>query len=125
MLNHIDIQGRLTKDPELRTTQSGVAVATFTVAVDRDFQKDGVDFIPVVAWRQTAEFVSKYFAKGNLCLVSGKLQSREWTDKQNNKRTALEIQAENVYFGESKKSEVKSPDVKLDVVQDEGELPFE
>ncbi|MBQ2601816.1 MAG: single-stranded DNA-binding protein [Oscillospiraceae bacterium] len=108
MLNHIVIMGRLTRDPELRHTQSGVAVASFRLAVDRDFQsRDGgdrqADFIDVVAWRQTGEFVSKYFAKGRMAVVSGRLQTREWTDKDNNRRTAYEIVADNVYFGDSKR----------------------
>ena len=108
MLNHIVIMGRLTRDPELRHTQSGVPVASFRLAVDRDFQsRDGgdrqADFIDVVAWRQTGEFVSKYFAKGRMAVVSGRLQTREWTDKDNNRRTAYEIVAANVYFGDSKR----------------------
>jgi len=108
MLNHIVIMGRLVRDPELRRTQSGIAVASFRVAVDRDFQsRDGgerqTDFIDVVAWRQTGEFVSKYFAKGSMAVVSGRLQMRDWTDKDGNKRTAAEVVADNVYFGESKR----------------------
>lgn len=108
MLNHITIMGRLTKDPELRRTGSGVAVASFTVAVDRDFgSKDGgekeTDFIDCVAWRQTGEFVSKYFGKGRMIVVSGRLQIRSWTDNDGNKRRNSEIVADNVYFGDSKK----------------------
>ena len=108
MLNHIIIQGRLTRDPELRRTGSGLAVASFNVAVERDFpNKDTgekeVDFIDCVAWRQTGEFVSKYFQKGALIMVSGRLQIRTWTDKDGNKRKTAEIVAENVYFGGSKK----------------------
>lgn len=105
MLNHITIMGRLTRDPELRRTGSGVACANFTVAVDRDFGKDGqkeTDFIDCVAWRQTGEFVSKYFSKGSMIVVSGRLQIRGWTDKDGNKRSTTEIVADNVYFGESK-----------------------
>ena len=122
MLNQIVIQGRLTKDPELRTTQSGVGVATFTVAVDRDYQKEAVDFFAVTAWRQTAEFVSKYFQKGQMVVVSGKMQSRKWEDRDGNKRTAWEIQAENVYFGESRRE--KSPDVHVEEIEDDEEMPF-
>ena len=108
MLNHITIMGRLTRDPELRRTGSGVAVASFTVAVDRDFApKDGgekeTDFIDCVAWRQTGEFVSKYFTKGRMAVVSGRLQIRSWTDKDGNKRRTAEIVADNVYFGDSKR----------------------
>lgn len=107
MLNHIVIMGRLTRDPELRRTGSGVAVASFTVAVDRDYSgKDGgekeTDFIDCVAWRGTGEFVSKYFAKGRMACVSGRLQLRVWTDKDGNKRRNAEIVADNVYFADSK-----------------------
>ncbi len=109
MLNHIVIMGRLTRDPELRRTGTGVAVASFTVAVDRDFGgRDGgekeTDFIDCVAWRQTGEFVSKYFTKGSMIVVSGRLQIRSWTDKEGNKRRTAEVVADNVYFGESKRS---------------------
>ena len=108
MLNHIVIMGRLTRDPELRRTGSGVAVASFTLAVDRDFApKDGgereTDFIDCVAWRQTGEFVSKYFTKGRMAVVSGRLQIRGWTDKDGNKRRSAEIVADNVYFGDSRR----------------------
>ena len=108
MLNHITIMGRLTRDPELRRTGSGVAVASFTVAVDRDFGgRDGgekeTDFIDCVAWRQTGEFVSKYFTKGRMIVVSGRLQIRSWTDKDGNKRRTAEVVAENCYFGDSKR----------------------
>jgi single-strand DNA-binding protein len=106
MLNHITIMGRLTKDPELRRTGSGVAVASFTVAVDRDFAPNGgekeTDFIDCVAWRQTGEFVSKYFGKGRMIVVSGRLQIRSWTDKDGNKRRTAEVVADNCYFGDSK-----------------------
>ncbi len=113
MLNHITIMGRLTRDPELRRTGSGVAVTSFTVAVDRDFGgRDGgereTDFIDCVAWRQTGEFVSKYFTKGSMIVVSGRLQIRGWTDKDGNKRRTAEVVADNVYFGESKRSEGNS-----------------
>ena len=108
MLNHITIMGRLTRDPELRRTGSGIAVASFTVAVDRDFasRESGereTDFIDCVAWRQTGEFVSKYFTKGSMAVVSGRLQIRGWTDKDGNKRRTAEVVADNVYFGESKR----------------------
>ncbi len=109
MLNHIVIMGRLTRDPELRRTGSGIAVASFSVAVDRDFGgRDGgereTDFIDCVAWRQTGEFVSKYFTKGSMIVVSGRLQIRNWNDKEGNKRRTAEVVADNVYFGESKRS---------------------
>ena len=109
MLNHIVIMGRLTRDPELRRTGSGIAVASFTVAVDRDFGgRDGgereTDFIDCVAWRQTGEFVSKYFTKGSMIVVSGRLQIRNWNDKDGNKRRSAEVVADNCYFGESKRS---------------------
>ena len=108
MLNHIVIMGRLTRDPELRRTGSGIAVASFSLAVDRDFApKDGgdreCDFIDCVAWRQTGEFVSKYFTKGRMAVVSGRLQIRSWTDKDGNKRRTAEVVADNVYFGDSKR----------------------
>ena len=108
MLNHIVIMGRLTRDPELRRTGSGVAVTSFTVAVDRDFgnRESGereTDFIDCVAWRQTGEFVSKYFAKGRMAVVSGRLQIRNWTDKEGNKRRTAEVIADNVYVGDSKR----------------------
>ena len=106
MLNKIAVMGRLTRDPELRHTESGVAVCSFTVACDRDYKAENaereVDFIDVVAWRSTAEFVSKYFAKGRMAVVEGRLQSRKWTDKNGQNRVAWEIIADNVYFGDSK-----------------------
>lgn len=107
MLNHITIMGRLTRDPELRRTGSGIAVTSFTLAVDRDFKSGNsgekeVDFIDCVAWRQTGEFVSKYFPRGRMAVVSGRLQIRAWTDKDGNKRRTAEVVAENVYFGDSK-----------------------
>ena len=112
MLNHIVIMGRLTRDPELRKTNSGTSVASFTVAVDRDFSgKDGsekeTDFIDCVAWRNTADFVSKYFTKGRMIVVSGRLQLRDWTDKEGNKRRSAEIVADSCYFGDSKKDDDK------------------
>ena len=112
MLNHITIMGRLTKQPELRRTGSGVAVASFTVAVDRDIAnketgKKETDFIDCVAWRGTGEFVEKYFNKGSMAVVSGRLQIREWTDKEGNKRRSAEVVADNVYFGDSKKEQTE------------------
>ena len=107
MLNHIVLMGRLTRDPELRRTANGVAVASFTLAVDRDFAAAGAeketDFIDIVAWRNTAEFVSKYFTKGRMAVVCGRLQIRNWNDKEGNKRRSAEVIAENVYFGDSKR----------------------
>lgn len=113
MLNHIVIMGRLTRDPEMRRTGSGLAVASFCVAVDRDFPnketgEKETDFINCVAWRQTGEFVSKYFTKGSLTVVSGRLQIRKWTDDNGNNRTTAEIVADNVYFGGSKKENTQS-----------------
>ena len=110
MLNHIVIMGRLVRDPELRRTGTGVAVASFSLAVDRDFGKNEngekeTDFIDCVAWRQTGEFVSKYFTKGRMAVVSGRLQIRSWTDKDGNKRRTAEVVADNVYFGDSNKRE--------------------
>ena len=109
MLNHITLMGRLTRDPELRYTASQIPVASFSLAVDRDFGgRDGgerqTDFIDIVAWRHTADFVSKYFTKGSMAVVSGRLQIRDWTDRDGNKRRSAEVVAENVYFGESKRS---------------------
>lgn len=146
MLNHIVLMGRLTRDPELRTTQSGVSVVSFTLAVDRDFQnRDGgdrqADFIDIVAWRNTAEFVSKYFAKGRMAVVSGRLQIRDWTDKEGGKRRSAEVVADNVYFGDSKRdaaptgqssgyaapsygNDSGSVHVDFSEVEDDGELPF-
>ena len=108
MLNHITIMGRLVRDPELRRTGSGVAVASFCVAVDRDYQsKDGgerkADFINCVAWRQTGEFISKYFTKGRMIVVDGRLEMRDWTDRDGNKRTSAEVIVDNAYFGDSKR----------------------
>ena len=107
MLNKIFIMGRLTRDPELRRTQSGTPVTSFSLAVDRDFKSQSgekeTDFIDVVAWRSTAEFVAKYFTKGRMAVVEGRLQMRDWTDKDGNKRRSAEIVAESVYFGDSKR----------------------
>ena len=108
MLNKIFIMGRLTRDPELRRTQTGTAVASFTLAVDRDFKdkqtgEQATDFIDCVAWRQTAEFASRYLTKGRIAVVEGRLQIRDWTDKEGNKRRSAEVVADNVYFGDSKR----------------------
>lgn len=140
MLNHITLMGRLTRDPELRYTQSGTPVASFTLAVDRDFKgPDGeteTDFIDCVAWRKTGEFVSKYFTKGMLAVVSGRLQLRDWTDKNDNKRRNAEVVAASVYFGESKRKDAGTayttvtggvdagPSAFADLDADDGELPF-
>ena len=147
MLNHITIMGRLTRDPELRMTQSQTQVASFTLAVDRDFGgRDGgekqTDFIDCVAWRQTAEFVSKYFQKGRMAVVSGRLQSRKWETREGEKRTSWEVVADNVYFGDSRrdgdsnesrtytrdyeapKSSPKASSPFEDLGGDDGELPF-
>ncbi len=115
MLNHITIMGRLTRDPELRRTGSGTAVASFSVAVDRDFGKNEngekeTDFIDCVAWRNTAEFISKYASKGRMVVVSGRLQIRSWTDKDGNKRKTAEVVADNCYFGDSKKDSAPEVD---------------
>ena len=140
MLNHITIMGRLTRDPELRRTGSGVAVASFTIACDRDFGNNGekeTDFIDCVAWRQTGEFVSKYFAKGRMAVVSGRLQIRTWNDKDGNKRRTAEIVADNVYFGDSKqdsgnqnnentgyaKAQTATSDFVI-IADDDAQLPF-
>ena len=108
MLNRIIIMGRLVRDPELRTTQSGVSVTSFTLAVDRDFKnrdsgEKSTDFIDVVDWRQTAEFICKYFAKGRMAVAEGRLQIREWKDRDGNNRRSAEVVADNVYFGDSKR----------------------
>ena len=159
MLNHIVLMGRLVRDPELRYTQANVPVASFRIAVDRDFGgRDGgdrqADFIDCVAWRQTGEFVSKYFTKGRMIAVSGRLQIREWTDRDGNKRTTAEVVADNVYFGDSKRdgdssrgetggynrgnddynrgnsydnnrgSSAPAPSAFADLGDDDGELPF-
>ena len=107
MLNKIIVMGRLTRDPELRRTQSGLSVTSFSVACDRDFKSQSgekeTDFIDIVAWRQTAEFVCKYFSKGRMAIVEGRLQIRDWQDNNGNKRRSAEIVADNVYFGDSKR----------------------
>lgn len=131
MLNKIFIMGRLTRDPELRRTQNGTAVAGFALAVDRDYKNaDGTkdtDFVDVVAWRSTAEFAAKYFTKGRMAIVEGRLQIRDWTDKDGNKRRNAEVVADNVYFGDSKKEGDSSGGYKaagkaVDVEPGEGEF---
>lgn len=141
MLNKIFLMGRLTRDPELRHTQSGTAVSPLTLAVERDFKDKATgekvtDFIDVVAWRNTAEFVSRYFAKGRMAVVEGSLQMRDWTDKDGNKRRSAEVVADSIYFGDSRRDcepacnvpEASIPSVDpveitaLD--EDDGELPF-
>ena len=138
MLNHITAAGRLTKDTELRRTQNGVAVASFTIACDRDIKDASgnkkTDFIDCVAWRNTAEFVDKYFTRGRMVIVSGRLQMREWTDKNGNKRRNSEILAESVYFADSKRAventekngtKESAQAVDFDQVEiDDDELPF-
>ena len=148
MLNRIILMGRLTRDPELRHTQTGTAVASFSLAVDRDFRnrdigEKGVDFIDVVAWRNTAEFVSKYFTKGRMAVVEGRLQIRDWTDREGGKRRSAEVVADNIYFGDSKRdgetggasfSRPAAPadygmppvggDQFAELADDDGELPF-
>lgn len=131
-MNQVVLMGRLTRDPELRHTQSGTAVASFTLAVDRPKNKDGerlTDFIDIVAWRGTAEFVSKYFAKGQMAAVTGRLQLRNWTDKDGNKRVSAEVVADNVYFTESKKNRAESVEQPAEVEftaldEDDGDPPF-
>ena len=119
MLNKVFIMGRLTRDPELRRTQNGTPVTSFSLAVDRDFKSQGgekeTDFIDVVAWRSTAEFVAKYFTKGRMAVVEGRLQIRDWTDKEKNKRRSAEVIADNVYFGDSKPKDGSG---------DDGDVPF-
>lgn len=129
MLNRIDIMGRLTRDPEMRRTQSGKPVTSFTLAVDRDYNKGEVDFIDCVAWNNTAEFVNSYFEKGRMAVVSGRLQFREWTDKNGSKRKNAEVIADNVYFGDSKKESTKDEysgytEPEFNEVEDDGSLPF-
>lgn len=138
MLNKIFLQGRMVRDPELRHTQSGTAVASFTLAVDRDFKgKDGnreTDFIDCVAWRSTAEFASRFFGRGRMAVVTGSLQLRDWTDKEGNKRRTAEVIAESVYFGDSKRdpldkladdaAPVAPAGEFAELTEDDGELPF-
>lgn len=113
MLNHITLMGRLVRDPELRHTQSDIAVTTFTLACERDYSGDKekqTDFVDVVAWRGTAEFAAKYFTKGQLAAVSGRLQFRDWTDKDSNKRRSAEVLASNIYFAEKKRDSGNAAD---------------
>lgn len=141
MLNKIIVMGRLTRDPDLRRTQSGTPVASFTLAVERDFKDQqtgerGTDFIDIVAWRQTGEFVSRYFTKGRMAVVEGRLQGRSWTDKDGNTRRTLEVVADNVYFGDAKREEAagthahtdtyttEKPDAFAELKDDDGEMPF-
>ena len=118
MLNTITIMGRLTRDPELRRTQTGVAVASFTLACERDYAAQGetreTDFIDIVAWRYTAEFVDKYFSKGQMAIVTGRLQIRNWEDKEGNKRRSAEILADHVYFGEAKRDKTTQGEPQYD-----------
>lgn len=131
MLNFIALQGRLTAEPELRTTQNGTTVVKFTLAVDRDYQTGGserqVDFVECVAWRKTAEFVAKYFRKGQMAVVTGSLQSRKWQDKQGANRVSWEVSVGNVHFGGDKKTEKAvsvEPPTFEELDDDQGELPF-
>ena len=139
MLNKIIVMGRIVNDIELKKTQSGVEVCSFKVACDRDFKsadgKKECDFIPVVAWRNTAVFVSRFMSKGRMVVVDGKLQSRQWTDKNNNKRTEWEIQADNVYFADSKQSNgsgqnngvaaQETSNNEFAEIEDDGDIPFD
>ena len=141
MLNHIVLQGRLTRDPELRRTGSGIAVASFTLAVDRDFSGKGqekeTDFIDITAWRSTAEFAARYFSKGRMAVVSGRLQIRVWEDKDGNKRRSAEVVADNIYFADSRQdggnaspaypaqNNYAAPQGDYaEVTEDDSELPF-
>ena len=148
MLNKVFIMGRLTRDPELRRTQSGTAVTSFSLAVDRDYKSQSgekeTDFIDVVAWRSTAEFVAKYFSKGRMAVVEGRLQIREWKDKDGNNRRSAEVVADNIYFGDSKRDGAGSdyaapaygapmggysapmggPSAFAEIDEEDGDLPF-
>ena len=140
MLNKIILMGRLTRDPELRHTQTGTAVASFSLAVDRDFKDKATgdrttDFIDVVAWRQTGEFVSRYFTKGRMAVVEGRLQIRDWTDKDGGKRRSAEVIADGIYFAGAKATQPSEgnadegtlpppPAGELQDLEDDGELPF-
>lgn len=131
MLNKIVIMGRLTRDPELRRTQGGTAVTSFTMAVDRDFKSQSgekeTDFIDVVAWRNTGEFAAKYLAKGRMAAVEGRIQVRDWQDKDGNRRKSVEVVADNVYFADSKrdsKPQESRDDQEFDEIEDDGDLPF-
>lgn len=138
MLNHITIMGRLTRDPEIRQTGSGKSVANFSLAVDRDMKNQNgereTDFIDCVAWGNSAEFVGKYFTKGRMAVVDGRLQIRDWEDNNGNKRRSAEIVANSVYFGDSKPAEgsnsvpaysdTSAPGELAEVGEEDGELPF-
>ena len=136
MLNKIILMGRLTRDPELRRTGSGTAVTSFAIAVDRDFKSQNgekeTDFIDVVAWSTTAEFVSKHFSKGRMAVVEGRLQIRDWTDKDGTKRRTAEVIADNVYFADSKRDDTTANRNALaeraeqfaEIAEEDGELPF-
>lgn len=133
MLNHITLAGRLVRDPELRRTQNGTAVASFTLACERDFKNESgdreVDFIDCVAWRKTAELVSSYFTKGRMAIVSGRLQIRGWTDKDGNRRKSAEILVDNIYFGDSKPqtggaTEATGAEPFSEIAEDDDEIPF-
>lgn len=140
MLNRVIVMGRLVRDPELRWTQSGTAVTSIRIAVDRDFKGQSgekqADFFDVVAWKSTAEFVAKYFTKGRMAVVEGRLQTREWTDRNGNKRVTTEIVADKVYFGDSKQAEISAEQQQANFerlsesmdqfaeVPEDGELPF-
>lgn len=129
MLNHVTIMGRLARDPELRRTSSGLAVASFTLAVERDVAENGergVDFVECVAWRNTAEFVQRYFVKGQMAIVSGRLQLREWTDKSGMKRKTAEVVANNVYFGEPKRTtqDPHGAQELPEITEEDEDLPF-
>ena len=130
MLNNVIIMGRLTRDPELRRTQGGTAVTSFTMAVDRDFKSQSgekeTDFIDVVVWGKTAEFAANYFTKGRMAIVEGRLQVRNWQDKDGNKRKTGEVVADRMYFGDSKQEDKKQPAPADDFceIEDDGDLPF-
>lgn len=130
MLNNVTIMGRLTRDPELRRTQGGTAVTSFTMAVDRDFKSQSgekeTDFIDVVAWGKTAEFAANYFTKGRMAIVEGRLQVRGWQDKDGNRRKSVEVVADNVYFADSKREGKKqtAPADDFAEIEDDGDLPF-
>lgn len=133
MLNNVVIMGRLTRDPELRRTQSGTAVTSFTMAVDRDFKSQSgekeTDFIDVVAWRNTGEFAAKYLAKGRMVAVEGRIQVRDWQDKDGNRRKSVEVVADNVYFADSKRDSKPQEsrtvdDQEFDEIEDDGDFPF-
>jgi single-strand DNA-binding protein len=133
MLNKVIIMGRLTRDPELRRTQGGTAVTSFTMAVDRDFKSQSgekeTDFIDIVAWRNTGEFAAKYLAKGRMAAVEGRIQVRDWQDKDGNRRKSVEVVADNVYFADAKRDSKPQDsravdDQEFDEIEDDGDLPF-